>query len=275
MKYCLSVLLICLSFTVTNAQPGSYQADFKLVRTAISNYLINTANITLGAAPAGDDGGCINEKMGSREMDKLADPLDEYKFYSNLGNGFYQMFYTFSLENQQAFKQCSRHICLDMHAQHQLYPCTSCNINNILDKSNHMLRMFLPTYVSDPLLGKVRDNVLKLYEGVTHGNNSSVDCKATGWITWQVHNAARAGLEQLNVVNVNNRNSSAGRLGMVMSHFYKNLIALPVQDFDTWLSPEWQVGYYAIMYSTYLELTNMDFNPNSTAYLDYAAGVNR
>ena len=276
MKYFLLSLVFCSVYFNADAQSGSYQNDFKLVRTAIATYLLTTAENAYNFAPAGVNAstGCLNEKMNCRHMDRLADPLDEFKFYSNLGSGFYEEFYTFSLANQQAFRQCANHVCTYMHPQHILYPCTSCNINHLLDISNHMLRLFLSPKDTDPMLEKVRDNVLKMYETVNHSNNSSQDCNANGWITWQVHNAARAGLDHLNLVNVNNRTSTAGKLGMVMSHFYKDIIALPVQDFDTWLSPEWQVGYYTIMYSTYLELTTMDFTPNSTSYLDYAASRN-
>ncbi len=270
MKYCLSLFLLA-SFSVTSlAQSASYQNDFKMIRYGIANYLYETSQNSFKYAPAGTESGCLNDKMNTRKMDRLADPLDEYQFYSVLGSSFNEMFYTFSLQNQQAFRECGNHISLNMGPQHTLYSCTSCNINHLLDVSNHMLRLNLPMKVSDSLLAEVRENVLKLYESVNHDNNSAKDCHATGWITWQVHNAARAGMERLNAINVNNRNSTAGKLGMVMNHFYKDLIALPVQDFDTWLSPEWQVGYYAIMYSTYLELTNMEFYPSATSYLGYA-----
>ena len=275
-KKCLMVFAVSITVISANAQSGSYQNDFKLVREAITNYIGATANNAFTYAPAGVEGetGCFNEKMATRSMDKLADPMDEFKFYSSLGSKFYEMFYTFSLQSQMSFKQCGNHIGGDMHTQHLLYDCTECNINHILEISNHTLRMFLSSDVSNPLLEKVRDNVLHLYASVNHDNNSSQGCRATGWLTWSIHNAARAGLDHLNAVNVNNRTSTAGKVGMVMSHFYKNILALPVQDFDTWLSPEWQVGYYVIMYSTYLELTNMDFTPNSTSYLDYAAQKN-
>ena len=271
MKYCLSLFLALSISIVSFGQSASFQNDFKLIRYGIANYLYESAQNSWKYAPAGTETGCLNDKMNTRKMDKLADPLDEYKFYSVLGSSFYEMFYTFSLQNQQAFRECGNHIEMDMKPQHTLYSCTECNINHLLDISNHMLRLHLPMSYSDSLLADVRDHVLKLYESVNHGNNSAKDCHATGWITWQVHNAARAGMDRLNTINVNNRNSTAGKLGMVMNHFYKDLIALPVQDFDTWLSPEWQVGYYTIMYSTYLELTNMDFSPSATSYLGYSA----
>ena len=271
MKYCLSLFLALSISIVSFGQSASFQNDFKLIRYGIANYLYESAQNSWKYAPAGTETGCLNDKMNTRKMDKLADPLDEYKFYSVLGSSFYEMFYTFSLQNQQAFRECGNHIEMDMKPQHTLYSCTECNINHLLDISNHMLRLHLPMSYSDSLLADVRDHVLNLYESVNHGNNSAKDCHATGWITWQVHNAARAGMDRLNTINVNNRNSTAGKLGMVMNHFYKDLIALPVQDFDTWLSPEWQVGYYTIMYSTYLELTNMDFSPSATSYLGYSA----
>jgi hypothetical protein len=274
MKRTFLIFALFLPFCAANAQPGSYKNDFNLVRTAIENYLAGAAYNTLHFAPGGVEGstGCLNDKMATRKMDKLADPLDEFVFYSQLGSQYYEMFYTFSLANQQAFKQCDFHVQDHMEAQHVLYDCRDCNINHILDVSNHMLRLFLSKQDAEPLLNKVKMNVLAMYENVNHDNNTSASCKMGGWLTWEVHNAARAGLDHLNAIQTNNRNSTAGKLGMVMSHFYKNVLALPVQEFNVWASPEWQVGYYAALYSTYLELTNMDFGPHSTAYLDYAAG---
>ena len=272
MKYCISIVTcLCLATTLF-AQPKSYNNDFRLVRTSIASYLEASCDKAWKSAPGGMEPatGCYNEQMNTRHMDRLADPLDEYVFYSNLGSSFYEMFYTFSLQNQQAFRECDKHICRDMKPQHVLYSCRECNINHLLEISNHMLHLFLTTSEADPLLVKVRDNMLKMYDNVNHENNSAEGCRATGWLTWQVHNAARAGMDHLNAINVNNRNSTAGRLGMVMNHFYKNILSLPVQDFDTWLSPEWQVGYYTIMYATYLELSNMEHEPSATSYLDYA-----
>jgi len=269
-------LSFALLFTVTfsDAQQGSFQNDFKLLRSNIANYLLNTSNIALNFAPAGIDGksGCINEKMNNKTMDRLADPMDEFPFYSQLGEQFYESFFSFSLENQKAFRQCGSHIGTDMHQQHILYDCGQCNINHLVDVSYHILRLNLDKPTAEPLLVKVRENILKMYEQVNHGNDLAKDCRANGWITYQVHNAARAGLDHLNAINVNNRESTAGKLGLVMSHFYKELLALPLQDYDCWLSPEWQVGYFTIMYSTYLELNAMGADKSSTAYLDYVSG---
>ena len=276
MKYLFLSLAIFVSVCSVKAQSGSYENDFKLVRTSIINYFTNVAENAYNFAPGGIDAsnGYLNEKMNCKYMNKLADPLDEYKFYSNLGSGFYEMFYTFSLQNQRAFKETykSDEDYEVLHFQHKvLSPCIKCNRDHLMEVADHIIGLFLPPEKAKPILEHLGENVLNLYTSVNHNNNSSVECHATGAITKSIHNAALEALEKLNDINVNNRASAAGRVGMVMSHCYEELLELPVQEDNTWLSAEWQIGYYTIMYATYMEIKAMEFYPNSTSYLDYAA----
>jgi hypothetical protein len=272
MKRIVFILFCVVPGISASAQYGSFKNDFKQIGNGIANYLLNVSNLTYNLAPAGVDAGsgCFIDKMNTRSMDRFADPLDEFPFYSELGSRFYEMFYTFSLENQKTFRECGNHISDGMQQHHLLYECTSCNKTHLEDVAYHILKLNLKSDAARPLLEKVKDHINQLYVNVNHDNDRSKDCRANGWITWQVHNAARAGLQHLEAINVNNRESEAGKLGMVMSHFYKELIAMPVQNYDEWLSPEWQVCYFTICYATYLELTAMDYSHSSAAYLDYA-----
>jgi hypothetical protein len=271
MKYIFLSIAFLLAALTGIAQSGSYENDFRQIKNSIINYLSNTAkNVRRGGAVgAKESNSCLCEAMGTRAMYRLADPLDEYVFYSQLGSKFYQVFYTFSLQNQAAFKApvATEGEEVALHFSHDYCKCPQCYANQLEEAGSHILNIFLQKEVTAPLERELRHDVHAMLHSPYH---ITENCDLSGNVTLGVHNAALEALLQLEAMRIRNPRSAAGRMEIVMLHFFDELLDLPVQEKDTRLSAEWQTGYYTILYATYMELQHMDTYPSSVAYLDYA-----